>query len=191
MITRSHSYSSTLIKLISTLESFVIDGITTNQDMLIRMLRHQDTLYGRIYTTWVEQHREELKKITFTKKRMIPTAAATSTTIATTAPTKSAPTLQYPSHTLITSPLSGLLISLRVTIGSSIRSGDPIACISAMKMETIVTSHVTGVITQICVKQKEMISQGDVIVTIEEKDGTAMNAEKRLEAVKKQMGVSY
>ncbi|CAG8657539.1 9633_t:CDS:10 [Cetraspora pellucida] len=63
-------------------------------------------------------------------------------------------------------PMSGVVIEIRVHEGSEVKAGDPICVLSAMKMETIVSSPVSGKIDHIEVKESDSLSAGDLIVKI-------------------------
>ncbi|CAG8543880.1 4955_t:CDS:10, partial [Cetraspora pellucida] len=63
-------------------------------------------------------------------------------------------------------PMSGVVIEIRVHEGAEVKAGDPICVLSAMKMETIVSSPVSGKIDHIEVKESDSLSAGDLIVKI-------------------------
>ena len=50
--------------------------------------------------------------------------------------------------------------------GADIKTGDPICVLSAMKMETVVTSPVSGKIEYVAVKESDSLNAGDLIVRI-------------------------
>jgi pyruvate carboxylase len=66
------------------------------------------------------------------------------------------------------SPMSGLVVEVRVSVGSTVKVGDPIAVMSAMKMETIVTATVAGTIEEIHVGSGESIAANDLIAVIKQ-----------------------
>jgi pyruvate carboxylase len=66
-------------------------------------------------------------------------------------------------------PMSGVVVELRVHEGAHVKDGDPICVLSAMKMETIVASPVTGVVSRIAVKMNDSLSAGDLICRIGKK----------------------
>ncbi|KAM0789369.1 hypothetical protein ACM66B_000199 [Microbotryomycetes sp. NB124-2] len=66
----------------------------------------------------------------------------------------------------IGSPLSAAVVEVRVHEGSEIKAGDPVAVLSSMKMETIVSSPVSGKIKRLVVTEGDSLSQGDLICEI-------------------------
>jgi pyruvate carboxylase len=64
--------------------------------------------------------------------------------------------------------MAGAVVEVRVKEGSTIKAGDPIAILSAMKMETIVTAPNGGVVSNILVSAGESLSQNDLICEIHE-----------------------
>ncbi|KAH8920975.1 pyruvate carboxylase [Atractiella rhizophila] len=66
----------------------------------------------------------------------------------------------------IGSPMAGVCVEVRVQEGHDIKAGDPIAILSAMKMETTVSSPVAGKVDRVVVKEGDSLSQGDLIVVI-------------------------
>ncbi|KAJ3260755.1 pyruvate carboxylase [Boothiomyces macroporosus] len=67
-------------------------------------------------------------------------------------------------------PMSGIVVELRVSEGNVVKVGDPIAVMSAMKMETIVTATMAGKIGQIHVAVKDSLSADDLIAVIKKEE---------------------
>lgn len=63
-------------------------------------------------------------------------------------------------------PMAGVVVEVRVEKGVEIKAGDPIAVLSAMKMETVVTAPVSGIIEEVCVHETNSLGQGDLIAVI-------------------------
>lgn len=63
-------------------------------------------------------------------------------------------------------PMPGKVISLKVEEGQQVVKGQPIAVLSAMKMETQVTAPTSGVVTRILVTKDDSVSAGDLILEI-------------------------
>ncbi|KAI8911879.1 carbamoyl-phosphate synthase L chain, ATP binding domain-containing protein [Gorgonomyces haynaldii] len=66
----------------------------------------------------------------------------------------------------IGAPMSGMVVEVRLKQGSSVKLGDPIAVLSAMKMETIVTATKEGIIETIEIKTGDSLNAGDLIAQI-------------------------
>ncbi|KAI8893548.1 hypothetical protein BC833DRAFT_531652 [Globomyces pollinis-pini] len=63
-------------------------------------------------------------------------------------------------------PMSGVVIELRVQVGQVVKLGDPIAVLSAMKMETTVTATQSGLLDELFVEVKDSLSADDLIAII-------------------------
>jgi pyruvate carboxylase len=64
------------------------------------------------------------------------------------------------------SPMAGVVLEVRVKEGQNVKAGDPLAVLSAMKMESVVSSPVSGRVARILVNPSDSIGQGDLIVEI-------------------------
>ena len=65
-------------------------------------------------------------------------------------------------------PMPGVVVSVKVKVGDKISSGDSLAVLSAMKMETVVAAPVSGIVRDIVVEQGDTLKAGDLIIDIEE-----------------------
>ncbi|KZT70750.1 pyruvate carboxylase [Daedalea quercina L-15889] len=63
-------------------------------------------------------------------------------------------------------PMSGVVVEVRVKEGAEIKKGDPVAVMSAMKMESAVTAPVSGHVRRILIREGDSINQGDLVVEI-------------------------
>lgn len=65
-------------------------------------------------------------------------------------------------------PMPGEIVAVRVKEGQQVTKGDPLVVLSAMKMETSVTSPVTGVVSKIVVAIGEHVQGGDLLIEVTE-----------------------
>ncbi|KAJ3248115.1 pyruvate carboxylase [Chytriomyces hyalinus] len=65
-------------------------------------------------------------------------------------------------------PMAGLVVDVNVKEGALVKMGQPIAVLSAMKMETIITAPCDGVVGEIFVAGGDYIAANDLIVRIVE-----------------------
>ena len=66
----------------------------------------------------------------------------------------------------ITSPLPGVIIAVKVNVGDSVKAGQEVAVLEAMKMENSIEAVQDGTVTAIHVAKGDSILEGAVIVTI-------------------------
>ncbi|KAF5658072.1 pyruvate carboxylase [Fusarium heterosporum] len=64
-------------------------------------------------------------------------------------------------------PMSGVLVELRVHDGSDVKKGDPIAIISAMKMELSISAPHSGKVSGLQVREGDSVDGSDLICRIE------------------------
>lgn len=67
----------------------------------------------------------------------------------------------------IKSPLPGVILSLNVKEGDTVKVGQRLLVLEAMKMENNIDSDKEGRITAVKVKQGDSVMEGDVLVVIE------------------------
>ena len=92
------------------------------------------------------------------------------TPLATSDPIVSAPKANTPStggSGEVLSPLPGLILNIIVNVGDSVKNGQNLMIMEAMKMENDIVATKDGVIKTINVKNGDNISEGDVLAIIE------------------------
>ncbi|MBN2790721.1 MAG: biotin/lipoyl-binding protein [Candidatus Delongbacteria bacterium] len=67
----------------------------------------------------------------------------------------------------VLSPLPGLILNVMVKVGDTVKNGQNIIIMEAMKMENDIQATKNGVIKTINVKNGDNVSEGDVLATIE------------------------
>ena len=66
----------------------------------------------------------------------------------------------------VPSPLAGKVVSISVNVGDSVKEGDTVIVLEAMKMNTLVTAPATGTVSAILVKPGDAVEEGQALVTI-------------------------
>lgn len=66
----------------------------------------------------------------------------------------------------VKSPLPGTILSIHVKVGDSVRVGDRLLTLEAMKMENNINSDKEGVVKAIKVNPRDSVLEGDVLVEI-------------------------
>jgi pyruvate/oxaloacetate carboxyltransferase/biotin carboxyl carrier protein len=62
---------------------------------------------------------------------------------------------------------AGLVLSINVKVGDSLKNGDLVAMIEAMKMRREIRSSCGGVVREICIREGEMVTPQDVLLMVE------------------------
>jgi pyruvate carboxylase len=63
-------------------------------------------------------------------------------------------------------PMKGLIVDITCALGDMVTEGEPLAVLSAMKMETIISAPCTGRIAKYLCAIGDALDQGDLIVII-------------------------
>lgn len=67
---------------------------------------------------------------------------------------------------VVTAPIPGLLLDLKVQVGDTVAIGQTLAIIEAMKMENNISSPIAGKVRDIRVESGATVADGDVIMVI-------------------------
>ena len=68
---------------------------------------------------------------------------------------------------LMTAPMPGTILDIKVKEGQAVKAGDLILILEAMKMENEIVSPKDGVVNKIHTTKSTIVSTGDPLVTIE------------------------
>ena len=66
----------------------------------------------------------------------------------------------------VTSPMPGTILNVKVSVGQSVKKGDVICVLEAMKMENDIPAPQDGVIASINVQKGASVNAGDVLATL-------------------------
>ena len=64
-------------------------------------------------------------------------------------------------------PLPGTVMAIKVAVGDTVKAGQTLLVLEAMKMENNIDSDRAGVVKQICVQQGATVMEGDNLIVIE------------------------
>lgn len=67
----------------------------------------------------------------------------------------------------IGAPMNGVVVEIRQELGRTVSAGTPLLVLSAMKMETVVSSPVGGKITKLNVRVGDQVKSGDLLCEVE------------------------
>ena len=126
-------------------------------------MKYVVTLNGKDYEVEVD----ELSEAIVTS--VAPTAAsAPAAPVATqpSAPATPAPAPVSGSGTAVKAPMPGTILKVNVTAGQSVKAGDIMFILEAMKMENEIFAGVDGTVAGISVSAGDSVNSGDVIVSV-------------------------
>ena len=66
----------------------------------------------------------------------------------------------------VTAPMPGTILDVKVSVGQSIKKGDVVCVLEAMKMENDIPAPCDGVVASISVSKGSSVNANDVIATI-------------------------
>jgi len=66
----------------------------------------------------------------------------------------------------IKSPLPGIILSIKINVGDTVKKGQTILVMEAMKMENNIAAESDGKISAIKVKEGQAVLQGDILIEI-------------------------
>lgn len=66
----------------------------------------------------------------------------------------------------IVSPMQGTILSIKVKVGDSVKRGQVVAILEAMKLENEIVSTADGVVRQILVKESQTVNAQEAIIVI-------------------------
>ncbi|EDO15251.1 hypothetical protein Kpol_461p4 [Vanderwaltozyma polyspora DSM 70294] len=70
-------------------------------------------------------------------------------------------------------PMAGVVVEVKVHKGSLVKKGQPIAVLSAMKMEMVISATAEGQVKEVFVKDSENVEASDLLITLENPEAEA------------------
>jgi biotin carboxyl carrier protein len=64
-------------------------------------------------------------------------------------------------------PMPGLMVDIKVEVGTQVKPGDPLVVIEAMKMENIIKARGKAIVKKVCVTDGQSVEKGDMILEFE------------------------
>ena len=77
-----------------------------------------------------------------------------------------APTPLSATPGVITAPMPGTVLKVRVSPGDTVKVGDVLLMLEAMKMENEISSHVSGTVKEVYVREGQSVNTNDKLLTI-------------------------
>lgn len=70
-------------------------------------------------------------------------------------------------HGLITAPMPGKIVEVKVKVGDAVKKGEPLVIIEAMKMQNELAAAIDGIVKEINVQPGAAVESGQKLVTVE------------------------
>ncbi len=192
----SDSLADAARKAYRALCEFRIEGAATNIPFLQNLLRDRRVIEGDTNTRFIDEHIAELLPEADTRHRRLYFDAQQQTARAG-AKVDAGDPLAVLAHgkragesssaefefsgddsSLLRAPLQGTITSLAVAAGDTVRAGQPILIMEAMKMEHVIEAHVSGILKDFAVAPGDTVFEDAPLAFIEQAEvGGASSAE--------------
>jgi acetyl/propionyl-CoA carboxylase alpha subunit/acetyl-CoA carboxylase carboxyltransferase component len=156
--------SRAVAKAYRALSEFRIEGSPTNIAFLQNLLALPAVAAGDVHTRFIEQHMGELAHQPEAHPRLYFDAAARGSGPAAPQRELEGP----PGTTPLRAPLQGTVIGLQAEVGETVRKGQALLILEAMKMEHVIAAEAAGVVRAIAVQAGETVFEGNPLAFIEE-----------------------
>lgn len=146
------------------LSEFQIGGVDTNLSMLQYLVRSDDFIAGLVDTGYVDRHAGSLAATATTSDhpRLHPPFSRGNDQPATDRG-EEAILASYPGCNAFRAPMGGTLIALHVSDGETLRAGQGVGVVEAMKMENMLSMTWPGRVERILVRAGDSIQAGDIL----------------------------
>jgi len=205
---RSSDFSDVVKKTYRALCEFKIEGVATNIPFLQGLLQHKDFIARQIYTRFVDEHSAELvgidraahQRLFFEPAPALARAGVkldsvdplavlahgkgegTTEVTHSAAPAVTAPVtvdVVGPDNAVpVRAPIQGTVISVEICDGDTVRKGQQLLVMEAMKMEHVIHADRNGVVRRVAVTVGDTIYEGHPLVFIEEAEVAPDTAEE-------------
>ncbi|HEY8573029.1 carboxyl transferase domain-containing protein [Phenylobacterium sp.] len=156
--------SRAVAKAYRALSEFRIEGSDTNIAFLQNLLALPAVAAGDVHTRFIEEHMGQLAHPPEAHPRLYFDAAAQGSRVTRTG----APHAEGPEGTIpLRAPLQGTVIGLQAQVGDTVRKGQALMILEAMKMEHVVAAEAGGVVRQLVVQPGDTVFEGDPVAFIE------------------------
>lgn len=116
---------------------------------------------GTSYKVELEKAPAVAPKTTVVRQAVAPTKPAAQTTVV------NKPAVAGAGKSGVKSPLPGVILDIKVNVGNTVKKGQTIIILEAMKMENNINADKDGTVTAISVNKGDSVLEGSVLVTIE------------------------
>ena len=148
--TQGHSYAAAVARARRAAAEFRIEGLDTNLGFLQAMLADADVVADQVTTRWLDGHAAAIVA------RMPPLPAAE----------EQGDTDTPPGTVAVPVPMQGLIVAMDVAPGDTVRAGQQLAVLEAMKMEHVVTAPIAGTVHALAAARGDVAPAGRPLLFI-------------------------
>ncbi len=145
------------------LSEFRIDGSPTNIAFLQSLLAHPAVARGDVHTRFIDEHIADLVKAPEAHPRLYFEATVASGSAQAAQAEPDAPA----GAQALRSPLQGTVIGLAAQVGDTVRRGQTLVILEAMKMEHVISADAAGIVRGLAVEMGETVFEGGPLAFIE------------------------
>lgn len=109
--------------------------------------------------------KEPIKASHMPKRPVVKPAAAPAAPVAA-APKAEKPAAAAGAGTKIKAPLPGTITEMKVKVGDTVKNGDTVVVLEAMKMQNNIEAECGGTVTSVLVNSGDTVMEGDTLITI-------------------------
>ena len=128
------------------------------------MKTYQVTVDGQVYTVTVEEVKQGPSRAVAPAAQISRPAAPAPAPVAAPAPT---PMTAAAGGGTLQAPMPGKILSVKVKQGDTVKIGDVILILEAMKMENDIMAPADGKVKAVNVKEGDSVNTGDILIVIE------------------------
>jgi len=165
--------SRAVAKAYRALSEFRIEGSDTNIAFLQNLLALPAVAAGDVHTRFIDEHMGELAHPPEAHPRLYFDAAVQGSGSAAATPAPAVPE----GTTALRAPLQGTVIGVQAAVGETVRKGQALLVMEAMKMEHVVEAAASGVVRAITVQPGDTVFEGHPLAFLEEAETQDAGAE--------------
>ena len=192
------SFAAAVRRLQAALTEFTIDGVETNLPLLRTILSHEEFAAGRVSTRWLDEHAAALLARVATEEAAAPALEAKAGAGAQLDKRDPLAALDFfrrgegtrrsgpaagdavagPAGTAaLRAPLQGTVTEVHVQVGDTVRAGQTLFVMSALKMEHVIKAAAGGLVRVVTVGAGDTVYEAHPLAFIEEMEVGAAVAE--------------
>ncbi len=157
-------YPEVLAKARRALRESRIDGVDSNLSLLRRLLSHPEVMANHVHTRFVEDHIGAILGLDDDAVALFFGSASVA------ADAQDHAIVVPPGTVALATPMPGRVVSIDVTIGDTVRAGNTVAVVEAMKSELVVNADATGIVRAIPVVVGDILQPAQALLFIEPMD---------------------